>query len=105
MRINQTGSQSVQSSETTATRKSKGPTKSSEENSVSGATTGGARADISSKARDMATAKAVATSAPDVREDRIAELRRRIDAGQYNVDPDAVAERMMKDHAQTAAIS
>jgi len=59
---------------------------------------GDTRPEISSKARELASAKAVATSAPDVREAKIAELKERIAAGKYNVDPKAVADRMVDEH-------
>jgi flagellar biosynthesis anti-sigma factor FlgM len=58
----------------------------------------GAKAEISSRGKEMATAKAAAASASDVREDRIAELKRRIQAGTYKVDADKVADRMVDDH-------
>ena len=56
--------------------------------------------ELSSKAKDMATAKAVATQAPDVREEKIAELKLRIAAGKYEVSPQAVADRMVDDHLE-----
>ncbi len=46
----------------------------------------------------MAKAKAVAGETPDVREEKIAALRSRIAAGKYNVDADAIADRMVDDH-------
>jgi len=63
-----------------------------------------AKADISPRGREMAYAKEVAQAAPDVREEKIAELKRRIAAGQYNVDPDAVADRLVNEHIRTAGI-
>lgn len=54
--------------------------------------------EISSKARDMATARAAATSAPDVREDKIAELKRRIAEGKYEVDSTKIADKLVNDH-------
>jgi negative regulator of flagellin synthesis FlgM len=59
---------------------------------------GAANTEISSKAKEMAKAKDVAASAPDVREEKIAELKRRIAAGKYQVDSDAIADRMVNDH-------
>ena len=57
-----------------------------------------AKAEISAKAKDFAKAKAVAADAPDVREDRVAELKKRISEGKYQVDAQAVADRMVDDH-------
>jgi negative regulator of flagellin synthesis FlgM len=57
-----------------------------------------AKAEISERARDLARAKSVAGSTPDVREEKIAELKRRIASGNYSVDSDKVADRMVDDH-------
>lgn len=54
--------------------------------------------EISTKARDLAKAKQVATEAPDVRESRIAELREKIQNKTYNVSADAIADRLVDDH-------
>jgi negative regulator of flagellin synthesis FlgM len=59
---------------------------------------GDTRPEISSKARELASAKAAASGAPDVREAKIAELKERIAAGKYKVDAKAVADRMVDDH-------
>lgn len=59
---------------------------------------------ISTKGREAAKAKEAATDAPDVREEKVAELRRRIAAGKYSVDSDAVADRMVNDHLGMSGI-
>jgi negative regulator of flagellin synthesis FlgM len=59
---------------------------------------GDSRPEISSKARELSEAKAAASGAPDVREAKIAALKERIAAGKYNVDPKAVADRMVDEH-------
>jgi negative regulator of flagellin synthesis FlgM len=56
-------------------------------------------AEISSRAKDFAKAHAIASATPDVREDRIAELKRRIASGEYQVDSDKVAEKMIGEHS------
>ncbi|MEO5971228.1 MAG: flagellar biosynthesis anti-sigma factor FlgM [Bdellovibrionia bacterium] len=56
------------------------------------------KADISSKSKDFANAKAVANNAPDVRADKIAELKRRIADKSYKVDSAAVADKLVDDH-------
>jgi flagellar biosynthesis anti-sigma factor FlgM len=43
----------------------------------------------------------VASSAPDVREERIAELKRRIQSGSYQMDPNAIADKMVTEHLKT----
>lgn len=65
---------------------------------------GDARTEISSKSKAFGHAKAVATAAPDTRDERIAELKKRISAGDYKVDSDAVADRMVDDHLRMSGI-
>jgi negative regulator of flagellin synthesis FlgM len=66
--------------------------------------TSGAKAEISAKGKEFAQAKAVAANAPDVREDKIAELKAKIASGNYSVDTDRVADRMVDDHLKMAGI-
>jgi len=56
------------------------------------------KADISSKSKEFSNAKAVASNAPDVRADKIAELKRRIADKSYKVDHVAVADKMVDEH-------
>jgi negative regulator of flagellin synthesis FlgM len=56
------------------------------------------KADISSRSKEFANAKAVANSAPDVRADKIAELKRRIADKSYKVDSAAVADKLVDEH-------
>ncbi len=58
-----------------------------------------AKSEISSAGKEFAKAHAVASATPDVREDRIAELKKRIAAGDYKVDADAIADKMINEHA------
>ncbi len=58
-----------------------------------------ANAEISSKAKDAAKAHVVAATTPDVREDRVAELKRKIAEGTYKVDSDAIADKMIREHS------
>ncbi len=60
-----------------------------------------AKAEVSGRARDLQKAHDVAAKTPDVREEKIAELKRRIAAGQYKVDADAVADKMISEHRQS----
>ncbi len=102
MRVNQSGNSPVQGSETQATKKSgraalaqqAEDSKKAEKTVIEGST----NTEISSKAKEMAKVKSAATSAPEIREEKVAELKRRIAAGAYNVDPDAVADRLVNDH-------
>jgi len=65
---------------------------------------GAANTTISSRAKDAARAKQAADAAPDVREEKIAELKRMVAAGKYKVDAEAVADRMVDEHLKTADI-
>lgn len=60
-----------------------------------------ARAEISPRAKEMAMAKQVASQAPDVREEKIAELKRRIASGEYNVKPEDVADKLVDEHIRS----
>jgi len=103
MRVSDTNSSPVQSSEAKHTGKA-GAAKDAKDKKTDRA--GGAVAspsdavknDISTRGKEMARATSAAQSAPDVREDRIAELKKRIADGNYKVDANAVADRMVDDH-------
>ncbi len=108
MRVNNNNNTPVQNTETTATQSK---AKAAEAKSVreakearNGAAIEGAKAEISDRGREIASAKAAATSAPDVREEKVAELKRRIAAGQYKVSADAIADKMVDEHLQTRDI-
>lgn len=53
------------------------------------------RVELSGRSREMAKAADVLANTPEVREQKVAELRRRIDNQEYQVDPDQVAQRMI----------
>lgn len=53
------------------------------------------RVELSGRSREMAKAAEVLAATPEVREQRVAELRRRIDNHEYQVDADQVAHRMI----------
>lgn len=103
MKVNQAGSQATQatsnSKDAAAAQKAKKAGGSAEQAKTQTANSGDAKTEISSKAKEAAKAKEVATNAPDVREEKIQELRRRIAEGKYKVDPEAVADKIVQDHA------
>jgi len=57
-----------------------------------------ARPEISERAKEMSLAKQVAQSAPEIREDRVAKLKEQIAQGKYQVNPEAIADRMIDEH-------
>ena len=105
MRVNQTGTSNVSNNETTSktegtskTKKTQKTDSSNETSKTSGSNATDVKAEISTRGRELLKAKQTATEAPDVREERIAELKRRIQAGAYKVDSAAVADKMVDEH-------
>lgn len=108
MRVSQTGNNPVQG--TDSTNKSEGAartqrSKKSEGTSKTDSVNEAGSSQISGKAKDAAKARSMAAAAPEVREEKIAELRRRIAEGKYKVDADAVADRMVDDHISMNGMS
>jgi negative regulator of flagellin synthesis FlgM len=64
----------------------------------------GAKAEISAKSREFSQAKEVAGQTPDVREDRVADLKKRISEGSYRVNEEELADRMVEDHLRGPGI-
>jgi negative regulator of flagellin synthesis FlgM len=58
------------------------------------------RVNVSDRAQDIKRAKEIAMSAPDIREDRVAELQKLIDGGKYKVDAKDIADKMVDEEAQ-----
>ena len=102
MRINPANSSPIQNSDTASAKKTEKLKNNGYESRTDGASTttktDSASAEISSKAKDMAHAKQVATDSPDTREAKIAELREKIQNKKYNVGSDAIADRLVDDH-------
>lgn len=54
---------------------------------------------LSSRSRELHGALAKANAAPDVREDKVADVRRRLDAGTYVIDPTRIARGILDSQA------
>jgi len=50
---------------------------------------------LSSRAEEIKAARAALAQAPEVRAERVAELKAQVESGTYRVDPDKVAERIL----------
>ena len=50
---------------------------------------------LSSASKEVQTANEIIASEPDVREDKVAELKKRIESGNYTVDNKAVADKIV----------
>ena len=56
---------------------------------------------VSDRAKDSATAKAVALAAPDINEEKVNRIKDSIKSGTYKVDTDKIADRLVDDHLST----
>jgi len=50
---------------------------------------------LSTASKEAQTAREIIASEPDVREDKVAELRKRIESGDYTIDNKAVADKIV----------
>ena len=62
---------------------------------------GATRVEVSSQAQDAKKIKELAMAAPDIDMEKVAKFRNLIDSGQYKVDSQAVADRMVDEHLET----
>jgi negative regulator of flagellin synthesis FlgM len=53
--------------------------------------------DISQRSKEIADIMSSVNQLPDVREAKVQEIKRNVDAGTYTVDPRRVAERILKE--------
>ncbi|MBC7384625.1 MAG: flagellar biosynthesis anti-sigma factor FlgM [Cryobacterium sp.] len=104
MRVNPSVSGNVQGTQTEGLKKSEATAKPDrarqvEQMAKNQADAEPAGAEISAKGKDFAKAHAVASAVSDIREDKIAELKKRIASGDYQIDNDAIADKMIGEHA------
>ena len=52
--------------------------------------------EISDRSRELARARQAVDAAPDVRADKVAEIRKRIEDGSYSVSPELLARKMLE---------
>lgn len=57
----------------------------------------GDRVTLSPQARELREARRALEALPDVREDKVADIRARIAAGTYRIDAAAIADKMIRD--------
>ena len=92
------GTNGVQTSETKKADKTKISGYQSNESSSQAIKNESSKAEISSRAKDMAKAKQIASDTPDVREAKIAALKEQIKNKTYQVSSDAIADKLVDDH-------
>jgi negative regulator of flagellin synthesis FlgM len=96
--------QNIQSTQTEQTKKSDSAAKTAKAGQLAqiqknqGSSAADSKADISAKGKEFAQVHAAAKAAPDVREDRIAALKKQIQEGKYEVDSKKIADKMVGDH-------
>lgn len=59
------------------------------------------KVDLSARAKDIARAKEIAMSSPEVDMAKVEKFQKLIDEGKYKVDSKAIAERMVEEHLMT----
>jgi len=52
---------------------------------------------LSHKAREIQDAKRILSSSPDIREEKVAEIRKRIENGTYQIEGDKISIKMIKE--------
>lgn len=62
---------------------------------IDGATSFSDRLEFSQTAKSYQTAKTAVNDAPDVRQDKVAEIKAKISAGNYNISSEAVADKIL----------
>lgn len=112
MRVNQPGTNSVQGNEASSARHTARTAGASDAKRAEKSSTAevekkvspGVNTEISQKSKELANAKSIASETPDVREDRVADLKKKISEGSYQVDSEAVADRLVDDHMRMSGI-
>ena len=102
MRVQSNVNNSVQTTQQTDSAKKSESVKNKsaelKQKAAYGDVSGSVKSDISAKSKEYGKAHAVASETPDVRENKIEEIKRRIAEGKYKVDPDKVAEKLVNEH-------
>lgn len=62
------------------------------------------KVEISSRARDIEKAEKIAKAPSENNEAKIEALKKAVQSGQYKIDEDAIADRLITEHMQTASV-
>lgn len=89
----------------TSSQKIDGKAKKSEfgldsKNDIGGGPSGAARVDVSDRAQQMQKAKEIAGSPDSIDEAKVARLQKLIDEGNYKVDAEGLADKLIDTHMQ-----
>ena len=55
------------------------------------------KVDLSTKAKDIQQAKNALNSLPDIREEKVQEIKAQVEKGTYNVNAEKIADKMVKE--------
>ena len=55
------------------------------------------KVDLSAESKEMKKIKDILATTPDVRTEKVAELKKLVESGQYEIKSDTVADKMVKD--------
>ncbi len=112
MKVNQSHSPSVQGSEMPQTQSSGRTTGTSSLKNNDKPVADSPKAiptdvqlELSQKSKDFLKVKAIAAEAPEVRLDRVADLKRQITEGSYSINADKVADRLVDDHLKMQGLT
>lgn len=72
---------------------------------VSKASSGRDAVEISSIGKDIQTAKTAVKSSPDVREGKIANIKKQIQSGTYNVSGESFADKLLAKYNEAASLA
>ena len=61
--------------------------------------------EISSIGKDIQTVKAAVKAAPDVRANKVADIKKQIEAGTYNVSGESFADKLLAKYNEAAGLS
>ena len=61
--------------------------------------------EISSIGKDIQTAKAAVKASPDVRESKIADIKKQVSNGTYNVSGDSFADKLLSKYNEAAGLA
>ena len=53
--------------------------------------------ELSQSSREVQQIKEILSSAPDIREDKVAALKEKIESGEYKIDPEGIASKIVED--------
>jgi len=78
-------------------QKSDNPAVSSDKQAMSAAIKPEEKVDLSTKAKDIQQAKNALNSLPEIREEKVQEIKAQVEKGTYNVNAEKIADKMVKE--------